>query len=262
LPGFLRAIILSTRIENDGGVIGRACLEDDFHHFRVQVRVKSGLINSVEGFAIRFPYITCPGAERGLEELIGKSAEAFSAAVFRQADTRFNCTHLLDLAGLTIANIVNEIENRRYDIYISDRDTGEKTGSYNAKLKRNGTRVLEWQATNETVNFPKPMTGIHLRKGFAKWALQNLDTEMTEAALVLRRCSMISMGRAKNLAAQRNAPDWGFCYSQQKERAYEALRIKGAIKDFNDTPEELCKTDLQWVNFEPEPANIQHVSIG
>lgn len=221
-----------------------------------------GVIKSATGYAIRFPYITCPGAEAGLQELVGKSAEPFSAAVYRQADTRINCTHMLDLAGLAISSISNKIQIRRYDIFVSDRDTSEKTGSYTANISCDGIQVMEWQATNETINSPKAMTGVHLRKGFAKWAFENLDAETTEAALALRRCSMISMGRAKDLAAQRNAPDWGFCYSQQKERAYDALRIKGAIEDFSSRAEDLCKNDIFWVNFEPESANNQIESTG
>jgi hypothetical protein len=62
---------------------------------------------------------------------------------------------------------------------------------------------------------------------------------------------MISMGRAKNLVAERNAPDWGFCYSQQKERATDALRIKGSIQNFDDRTEDLCRSDLNWIKFEP-----------
>ncbi|NNC38718.1 MAG: DUF2889 domain-containing protein [Hyphomonadaceae bacterium] len=262
MPGFHRTIIISTRNDDDAGVLARACVEDDFHQFRVQVSVKDGIIGSASGTAIRFPYITCPGAEEGLDELIGQRAEAFSAAVYRQADTRLNCTHMLDLAGLAISNIVNNVQSRRYDIFVSDRDTGEKTGSYTANIARDGIKVLEWQATNETINSPKSFAGVHLRKGFAKWALNNLDPEETEAALILRRCSMISMGRAKDLAAQRNAPDWGFCYSQQKERAHDALRIKGAIEDFNSRAGDLCKDDEYWVNFEPEPTHSKNLSTG
>ncbi|MNV97966.1 hypothetical protein D3C71_1931600 [compost metagenome] len=70
---------------------------------------------------------------------------------------------------------------------------------------------------------------------------------MAEAALLLRRCTLISMGRAYNLDEQVHAMSTGLCYSQQSERAEQALRMKGSTLDFSDKPLKLCAQDQKWL---------------
>ncbi|WP_416877490.1 DUF2889 domain-containing protein [Litorimonas sp.] len=251
MQGFHRTIILAGQTGSDGHTLARACLEDDFHHFRLEMTIDDSEIKSIQGTAIRFPYVTCPGAEDGLQSLVGTPLNAFSASVHRAADARLNCTHLLDLSGMCGAHILMGITRRRYDIFVSDRDNNQVSGKYRAQILRDHQLVLEWEAEYETIIAPEKFQGINLRSGFAKWAFNNLDSEQREAALALRRCSMISMGRAKNLDKQLHAEDWGFCYSQQKERSKKALRVSGTILDFNQNPGRLCRDDFDWIDFQP-----------
>lgn len=206
-------------------------------------------IQSISGRAIRFPYVTCPGAEAGLNALAGKPLHEFSATVHRETETRFNCTHLLDLAGLCSSHILLGVWNREYDIFVSDRDDGTIRGKYDAYISQDEEPLLNWHADYETILEPDTFKNVNLRKGFAKWAFEHLSPNDREAALALRRCSMISMGRAKKLEDEVHAADWGFCYSQQKERARDALRVPGTIKDFSDESRLLCLDDEAWINF-------------
>lgn len=251
LRGFHRKIIFTSQTGPNGHRLARACLEDDFHHFRVEL-VSDGIsVLAVSGTALRFPYLTCPEAAPGLDALVGQSVADYSASVHRRTDARLNCTHLLDLAGLCCALIKLGVDSRRYKIFVSDRENDKIDGRYIASLSQDGDMILSFRAKNETIEFPQDFHGVNLRAGFAKWAFETLDVDMREAALALRRCAMISMGRAKNLKEEIHAADWGFCYSQQKHRAKTALRVNDSIKDFNENPSLLCQTDRDWINGGP-----------
>jgi hypothetical protein len=110
---------------------------------------------------------------------------------------------------------------------------------------------LSWSIENKTfITAPTTYNGLSIGKGFAKWALKNLSNDEAEAALVLRRCAIISLGRLKNLDAIKHAKPTGVCYAQQPSRAAESTRIKGSTLDFSYRPEQLCQDDLAWLNFE------------
>jgi len=82
----------------------------------------------------------------------------------------------------------------------------------------------------------------------ARWALQTLSEEEAEAALILRRCTLISLGRERDLDRQTHAVPSGLCYSQQPERAEQAIRVKGSTWDFGSSQEKLCASDHDWLN--------------
>lgn len=75
------------------------------------------------------------------------------------------------------------------------------------------------------------------------------------AALLLRRCTLISLGRMNNLDAQVHASSTGRCYSQQPVHAPQALRIKGSTWDFSETAGMLCQDDQAWLAGKPEPTS-------
>jgi hypothetical protein len=88
----------------------------------------------------------------------------------------------------------------------------------------------------------------------ARWALHNLSNEEAEAALLLRRCTLISLGRAHNLDAQAHAASTGLCYSQQPERAVLASRMIGSTWDFSAAQSALCADDQDWLGqITPSP---------
>lgn len=251
--GFRRRIEMRTTGDSSA-VVARASVEDDFHHFRVQVRCADQRIDSVEGWALRHPYTACPSAAAELKRLEGYAISDMSAAVYQMTQARIHCTHMLDLAGLAIAAAARKIARRTYDIAVPDRvDTITEP-----RISRDGCEVLRWRADMTSLLSPEPFAGVSYRIGFSEWAHSELERDDLEAALALRRALIISVGRTKDLDAQLHAVPTGFCYAQQPERAKSAARVRNSIREFNATPERLCEADQAWLTFRDEPP-IRHV---
>jgi hypothetical protein len=223
----------------------RACLEDDFHHFRVRVDHAGGKIQHVDGWAVRHPYSTCPLAAGQLSRLVNAPLNGLAHAVMRVTNPSEQCTHLIELAGLAIAAAARSIAQRWYDIAVPRRDAGRTL----ATLDKDGSRMLAWELLDTTIIGPVPFQGVSLREGMAAWALAHLSEEEAEAALILRRCALISLGRAINLDAQVHAEPTGRCFVQQPERAALSLRTVGSTQDFTDAARELCAGDREWLTL-------------
>jgi len=240
-----RIDIIAHPVDGTGEV--RAALEDDFHHFRVWVRHHEGEVTAICGEALRYPYSMCPQACDQLQQLLGMKLDRIAHSVTRQADASHQCTHLFDLAGLAIAAAARGTLERRYDINIGQRIANRTR----ATLIRDGNEDLTWDVNGTLIEGPSPYSGINLREGMARWALKALGEEAAEAALLLRRCTLISMGRAYNLDEQIHAANTGLCYSQQPERAEQALRMKGSTLDFSHEQLKLCAEDQDWLRQKP-----------
>ena len=221
----------------------RASLEDDFHHFRVRLVHAEGKIQEVAGWAVRHPYSTCPLAAHQLGRLVNAPLNGTAHSVMRVTNPSEQCTHLIDLAGLAIAAAARSISKRCYDISVPQRVAGRTL----ARLDRDGTRMLAWELLDATIIAPEPFQGVSLREGMAAWALANLSEDEAEAALILRRCALISLGREKNLDAQVHAEPTGRCFVQQPQRAAQGLRQVGSTMDFTAAASELCATDREWL---------------
>jgi hypothetical protein len=222
----------------------RASLEDDFHHFRVRVAHADGKVRDIDGWAVRHPYSTCPLAANQLSRLVNAPLNGLAHSVMRVTNPSEQCTHLMELAGLAIAAAARSIAQRWYDIAVPRRVAGRTL----ATLDRDGSRMLAWELLDTTILGPAPFQGVSLREGMAAWALSHLSEEEAEAALILRRCALISLGRAKNLDAQIHAQPTGRCFAQQPERAAQGLRRVGSIVDFTAAASDLCATDRQWLS--------------
>ena len=225
-------------------------MEDDFHHFRVELAHDSGRVRRVHGWAVRHPYSTCPLAAGQLTRLVGMSLNPVANSVMRHTDPREQCTHLMDLAGLAVAAADRRAGQRWYDISVPRRIDGYT----HATLERDGEPALTWDLQDTTISGPAPYEGVSLREGMAAWALANLSADEAEAALVLRRCALISLGRTKDLDAQAHAEPTGRCFAQQPVRASQGLRMVGSMLDFTTTVQSLCATDRTWLAFQDPPA--------
>jgi len=153
------------------------------------------------------------------------------------------CTHLLDLAGLAVAAAARSIALRRYDIAVPRRVEGRTL----ATLDKDGIPILAWELMDTTIIGPAPYQGVSLREGMAAWALAHLPEEEAEAALLLRRCALISLARVKNLDAQIHAEPTGRCFAQQPGRAAQGLRTADSVLDFTAAAQDLCATDGDWL---------------
>ena len=239
---FRRRIELAGRQDQHGGQV-RAVLEDDFHHFRVVVEHRGGGVTAVHGEAPRHPFTACPGAAPQLERLVGMRLDRIANSVTLRTDATQQCTHMFDLAGLAIAAAARGDRYRRYDAEVPRHVDGRS----HASLQRDGIPVLTWEVEGSTILGPAPYAGVDMRKGMARWALGALPAEEAEAALVLRRCALISLGRLKDIDREPHAHLTGRCYAQQPERAPQAIRIVGSTWDFSERPQALCMDDQAWL---------------
>jgi hypothetical protein len=239
---FRRRVEIVCRGNGASGEV-RAALEDDFHHFRVRASHRDGHLQQIDGEALRFPYTACPQAIDQLDLLLGMPITRIAHSVTRQTDAQHQCTHLLDLAGLAIASAARGTPARRYDIQVPYRIQGRTRPA----LQRDGDELLVWDVNGTLIEGPAPFSGVNLREGMARWALSELSEELAEAALLLRRCTLISMGRMHDLDAQEHASSTGRCFSQQPLRAAQALRMKGSTWDFSAAQGPLCTADQAWL---------------
>jgi Protein of unknown function (DUF2889) len=244
-PGrFRRRVEIATRPG-----VARAVLEDDFHHFRVEIEHHGGIVRHVAGQAPRYPFTTCPSAAEPLIELVGMRLAADASAVRAHTEQRLHCTHLLDLAGLAIAAAARGLGRRRYDATVQDR-IAENT---QALLLQDDEPVMTWDVERDVIRGPHPYAGVSLRAGFVEWAIRNLEPEASEAAIVLRRAVFVSRGRGRDLDAMATAPARGGCYTQQPHRAASALRVIGSTRDFTHRADLPAAGDAQWLGFDMEP---------
>jgi hypothetical protein len=251
MGSFHRRVVIVHRGSVQRGA-ARAVLEDDFHHFRVTIEHDAEQVTKILGGAVRNPYTMCVSAADQLQQLVGMRLDRVASTVTRATEPTEQCTHLLDLAGLAIAAAASQRARRQYDIEVPDRVNGVTS----VRLQRDGAALLAWQVRDAVIESPPPFAGVSLRHGLARWALENLSPDDAEAAIVLRRCTMISLGRHKNLDLLAHAMPAGHCYAQQPARATLALRVVGSTWDFSQRAEVLCADDAHWLAFQdlPEPA--------
>ncbi|MDA9367971.1 DUF2889 domain-containing protein [Flavobacteriaceae bacterium] len=242
-PIFRRVIEIRTAGDDQNGA-ARVALEDDYHHFRVQLTFAQGKITHATGTAIRTPYTACGGATAQLSQLKGMPLDEDCSAANQFTDQRMQCTHMLDEAGLGVACAARCIKGRRYDIAIPRHIDGATLAS----LHRDGVPVLSWHIRDGFIAAQSPYLGVSISRGFARWSADNLNQETREAALVLRRCAMISLGRLRNLDTESHARPTGHCFAQQPGRAEQALRIVGSTQDYTEHGAKLCAADQSWLD--------------
>jgi hypothetical protein len=243
MPSFCRRIQLEGRQTSHEGEV-RAVLEDDFHHFRVALRHRLGRVIEISAEAQRHPFTECPNAAAPLNALRGMQLDPIASAVTRHTDASLQCTHMFDLAGLAIAAAARGISHRRFDIEVPRHVDGRS----HARLVRDDGLRLDWEVQDRTIVSPSPYAGVDMRQGMARWALSSLAADEAEAALVLRRCALIALGRLRDIDKDLHARPSGRCFVQQPERAPQAIRIVGSTWDFTAHPERLCRDDQSWLH--------------
>lgn len=219
-----------------GRVVGE--LEDDFHHFAIAVDHDTDAVTAVSAEGIRHPWDVCAEADRPIQAIVGVRLRD-EATVLGALDARANCTHLFDLAGLTVAHAARTVDERRFEAEVTDPDDG---GARRARLWIDDTAVLDWQLHKREVIGPDRWTGIPLWRGFMKWALDRLDPPTAEAAIVLRRAIDISRGRMQDLDEYRTNAELadvmnGVCHAYTPTNRVRGIRVRGSARDFTDRPE-------------------------
>jgi len=225
-----------------------AWLEDDFHHFGIEMRHDGEKVVAVDGQAARFPRDTCPGAVGILQEVVGMPLDKRSTALGQYTNMRWHCTHLYDLLGLAIAHAAAGREHRRYDAIVPDRapldpahSDSRFAGRTSPELYRNGIIVMHWQVQGNQITGPADYAGISMGRGFREWT-ETLDLDEAEAAHVLRRATLIALGRLIDL--QDLPPEGvqgmvGVCHSFQPEVVRGSSRMLASTRDYSERPQDL-----------------------
>jgi len=225
-----------------------AWLEDDFHHFGIELRHDGEKVIAVDGQAARFPRDTCPGAVGILQEVVGMPLDKRATALGRYTNMRMHCTHLYDLLGLAIAQAACGREHRRYEAMVPDRETLESANAYSRvggrtepRLYRDGQLVMNWEVQGNLITGPAPYAGISMGRGFREWT-ETLEIDQAEAAHVLRRAVLIALGRLVDLQAlppEAVKEIAGVCHSYQPEVVRGSSRMLASTRDYSDNPQGL-----------------------
>ncbi len=218
-----------------GRVVGE--LQDDFHHFAVDLRHDGARVTGVRGGGLRVPWTTCGGAVPSAEALTGLPLGGTPREAGRYTDPRRQCTHLFDLAVLAVAHATRAPGTRSYDVSVPDRVRGRTR----ATLHRDGQAVLAWQLEGDHIQEPEPFRGRSISdRGFAAFAAA-LPADSAEAVAVLRRAVFISIGRRYDFEAMTRAAPFGkvvgaACHTFSEESLATATRNPGTRRDFGADP--------------------------
>ena len=215
------------RIAADGDTV-TAEMEDDIHHFGISLHHAGGTVSSINGSAWRTPWTICPGALTQLDGLVGERLDyllELPAALRAQ-----QCMHLYDLVLTAIRHAGKSGFGREYRVE-GDYDQSPPL----LRLWCDGAQVLEWSAVGGIIRGSQ-FDGIAL-KDLAR-TFPTLTADEAEAALVLRRATLIAPVRMVNLDDYRaadhispNAP--AVCFARQPQRTASAARSRGSSRDFH-----------------------------
>lgn len=242
---FRRRVSVATRTTNAGAIEARCAVEDDFHHFRVLLEAREGVVTAVGTDARRSPNSLCEAAGHQLRELVGMELDPACAAVLTRTDQFQQCTHQLDLAGLGVAAMALNRPRRSYEATVPDRVDGRTV----ATLCVNGEPMLLWEVVGMTIEGPAPYQGRSLGAGFTQFT-RSLSRDEAEAALVLRRALFVSQGRGVDLGTIGGRGPVGGCWAWQPERMAQIRSLPENRRDFSDGATTALADDAEWFNFQ------------
>lgn len=210
-----------------------AAMEDDFHHFEVELEHRDGIITAVHAHPVRIPWNLCEAASRYLEQrLVGARLEEAA-----QADDPYqHCTHQFDIFLIAAAH-VGDAERTVYDMTLEDADGPPRR----ALLLRNGEPVIDWMMDGSKVVSPEPYAGRELRK-LNQW-IGEIPRELHEPIRILRRGLMVGAGRSIRMDDLHSALQLphltGACFVFQPQRMPQAQPRLGVQQDFSANPQGL-----------------------
>ena len=208
-------------------------LEDDFHHFRVDLSHDGTTIRRADGTGYRGPWSSCFDADAPLRAIEGHPLSPRSTAIGGYTDATSNCTHLFDLTGLAVAHATRTTAARQYDLAVADLVDGRTR----VTAWRDGVLVLDWRIADGAIEAPAEWVDAPLRRKFIPWAEATLDPDLAEAAIALRRVVHISMGRAFDLdifdtAESQGEQMYGKCHTYTVGVAITGRRNRRTTRDF------------------------------
>jgi len=223
-------------------------LEDCNHGFQSTIVFHDGIVTDIKPQFMRIPFTTCDGAWQPLRKLIGAPVASSPAELLAIAPPLSNCTHLHDLTMLGIAHTQRMEAVVQYDVEVTD---AKQDGVSHLRVWRtgdDGPRVLmhHWQSKNYQLCAPAELNGKPLFMGFSRWANEAFSGIANEAAFVLQKGNLVSIGRMLDVDAMqgsRAVDENGSvsCFTYSPPNNAIATRIGKTVRDFTDCEEQLLK---------------------
>ncbi|MDB5715460.1 MAG: hypothetical protein JWO15_2857 [Sphingomonadales bacterium] len=217
--GLLRRVI---RLTNVGNAAVAAHLIDNYHEMRCRLAHDGTFVTAIEGEIIRYPTTACPGSPASLDELRGLRLDTPGRLLYDTARLRRNCTHMFDIAALSMKHAMRSDVTRTYVAEIPD----QIDQPVEIMITCNGQGIHRWTVDQDLIVEPADLAGLPTLQGFTKWAAEKFVGENLEAAFVLSRACFISKVRpyapkaGKGMPLTENAALIGACY------AYSAQNIE------------------------------------
>jgi len=227
-------------VKKDNTLFG--ALEDCNHGFKVTIHHDGKVVTDIQPEFMRVPFTTCDSADKPIRELIGASLNSSLKDLLQHAEPVKNCTHLYDLCCWTILQSQYPETEITYDVLVGDAVEGVSDLS----VARNGKVLHQWQAKNGELISPENLQGKPLFVGFYHWVNEAFSGLELEAALVLQKGNLVSVGRmldVDGMAGGRASDehDRNACHTYSPENRDEAIRIANTTRDFTNAPEKLLK---------------------
>ncbi len=213
----------------------RAAMEDEHHHFVIELGHDGQRITAVTSTAHRTPWSVCPQAERRLQDFVGQPLRTRIAVKLDEIDGKQQCTHQYDLAMVALSQALRP-GRREYVTRVS----GGMHEYRHAQLWLDGNQVLEWHLRGTEIDSADAFDQRDLRN-ILPWADEHLDDATLEALYVQRRAVMVAASKGVNLDLISHAGvimsrQAGACFAFQPERADGAMRMIGSSRTDVDEP--------------------------
>lgn len=218
---FRRAIRLTNL---PGETIGE--LEDSVHALRCRLVHDGGRVVSISADFSRYPMTTCPSAATMLEEFAGLALDTPLAWFYGEGRPRRHCTHMHDLAWWMIRHARRREATRLYEIEVPDHPGDREIV---ARLRLNGEERLALTVVADVVQAPEVFAGQNLSKRFVSWAIETIEGEELEAALMLHKGYFVALMHQIRVApgpiAAFEEAFVGACWSYNRPQFDKARRI-------------------------------------
>jgi hypothetical protein len=208
-------------------------LEDNFHHFGVTIRHENGRVVDVEVSTVRYPWTSCADAGHPMEVLVGSSLIERPEVLDSRFPMQMQCTHIFELAALTMAHALHSHEDRRFDMVVRRAPSGPD--SYDCALSCNGEEQLILFIDGSQIVSPTQYEGRDLYSGFREW-IAALPAEEAMRLWLMRRAAWLASG-ASRFTPTPVAHGTGLgpvCHTYQPENRHTAFAMPYSRRDVTD----------------------------
>lgn len=170
--------------------------------------------------------------------LVGESIHRATEQFYAPGVLTRHCTHLFDLACLAIAHAARAEPQRVYEAIVPD----ERDGPVLVEVHRDGKIIHAWTVGRGIVTSPGEVAGLPLLRGFLAKSCGLFSGDALEAALVLARTYLVSLGRPYDTEAwagkptSLHAPLRDRCYAYAASHCDAGRFMAGYIRDSNRGP--------------------------